>query len=237
MANNKISGYALDSIASPISSFSCKFAKLCKWSALIFIGLFVLLHFIKPELEPSWHFISEYQIGRFGWMMSLAFLSLAVSCLALTVALWPNFNILGRIGLLLLVVTATGMIIAAIFISDPLNAAEESEHGRLHQLGAMLDSIPVASILITIGLIHKNNAWRSVKRLLIWSVIMVWMGSILFIASMALLFPADGKFGPDVTLGWQNRVMITVQCLWLIIVANQIIKINGGIARPQFSGQ
>lgn len=226
MANNNISGYALDSIASPVSSLSHKFAKLCKWSALIFIGLFVLLHFIKPELEPSWHFISEYQIGRFGWMMSLAFLSLAVSCLALTAALWPNFNMIGRIGLLLLVVTAAGMIIAAIFISDALNATEESEHGRLHQLGAMLDSIPVASILISIGLIRKNKEWRSVKRLLNWSVIMVWIGLILFIVSMALLFPGDGKFGPDVTLGWQNRVMITVQCLWLIIIAHQTIKIN-----------
>ena len=39
----------------------------------IFLGLLALLHFLKPELDPAWRMISEYEIGRFGWMMRLAF--------------------------------------------------------------------------------------------------------------------------------------------------------------------
>lgn len=233
MSNNDIVAAAVDPTSKSIGGLSARFAKLSKWSAIVFLALLLVLHFIKPELEPSWHFISEYQIGKFGWMMSLAFLSLAVSCIALSIALWPQLNLIGRIGLLLLVLSAAGMIIAAIFISDPLTAVRESEHGKLHQLGAMLDSIPVASVLITFGLIRKNIWWDSSKNTLIWSVIMVWTGLIVFIVSMVLLFPADGKFGPDVLLGWQNRFMMSVQSLWLIIVANETIKFSGRLAAQQ----
>lgn len=36
--------------------------------------LLVALIFIRPELDPSWHTISEWAIGRHGWIMVLAFL-------------------------------------------------------------------------------------------------------------------------------------------------------------------
>ena len=50
------------------------------WAGITFIILLALLHVIKPDIEPSWNFISEYQVGHFGWLMSLAFVSLALSC-------------------------------------------------------------------------------------------------------------------------------------------------------------
>lgn len=226
MANNSFSLSGVNHLANAEKKFSQISAKVSLWSAFIFLDLLITLHFLKPDLDPSWHFISEYQIGRFGWMMSFAFLSLAVSCIALSFALWSHVKIIGSIGLFLLIVSAAGMIIAAIFISDPFNATQESEHGKLHQLGAMLDSIPVASVLITVGLIRKNETWKSARKILIWSTFMVWIGLMAFIVSMIVLFPADGKFGPNVLMGWPNRLMIIVQCLWLMIVSNQAIKIN-----------
>ncbi len=227
MTKNNTTSLALDQSSNLTKAISQNFARLSLWSASAFLVLLGALHFVKPELDPSWHFISEYQIGNFGWMMSLAFVSLAFSCISLSIALWTQLkNIVGRIGLFLLVVSALGMVIAAIFITDPLTAGKESEHGKLHQLGAMLDSIPLASILISIGLIRKNQLWRQAKNTLLWPTLLVWVGLISFIVSMALLFPEDGKFGPDVLLGWQNRFMITVQCIWLMVVSRQMIKIN-----------
>jgi hypothetical protein len=32
-----------------------------------------VLHFREPEFGPLWRMISEYEIGRNGWMMGLAF--------------------------------------------------------------------------------------------------------------------------------------------------------------------
>ena len=214
------------------ATISYRFARLSLWCALAFLTLLAALHFIEPEIDPSWNFISEYQVGKFGWLMSLAFLSLALSCVFLVIALWSQQkNVVGKIGLLLLLVSAVGMIIAAVFPTDPINTSPESitAHGKLHQLGAMLDSIPFASVLISIGLIRRNESWKHSKTILLWSTILVWAGLFVFIGSMIALFPADGKFGPAVLLGWQNRIMIVTQCLWLAIVAWQSMKINSPI--------
>ena len=35
------------------------------------------LHLLEPEFNPSWRFLSQYELGEFGWLMRLAFLALA----------------------------------------------------------------------------------------------------------------------------------------------------------------
>jgi hypothetical protein len=39
-------------------------------------------HFLKPEFDPSWRMVSEYAIGRWGWVMQLAFFSLTIATLS-----------------------------------------------------------------------------------------------------------------------------------------------------------
>jgi hypothetical protein len=41
------------------------------------------MHVLKPEIAPSWRFISEYALGDFGWLMHLAFLAFAGAHLGL----------------------------------------------------------------------------------------------------------------------------------------------------------
>ena len=53
----------------------------------VFLALIALLHAIKPEFEPSWRFLSEYSIGRHGWVMMTAFFLWGISCFTLSVAL------------------------------------------------------------------------------------------------------------------------------------------------------
>ena len=200
-------------------------AKLANWSfytAIAFIGILVLLHFIKPEIAPSWNFISEYEVGRFGWLMQTAFFTLALSCIFLVLALWKELNIVGKIGLIMLIIAATGMILAAIFKTDPLNTPANmvTQSGKLHQLGAMLDQVPFATIFITIAFFRKRT-WSINRFLLIIALVMVWFGFIYFAGSVKAQFPADGRFGPSVTVGWQNRIMIITQAIWLVIIAQQ----------------
>ena len=54
-------------------------ARLALSGAVLFLVLLAALHIIKPELDPSWRFISEYAIDDYGWVMMVAFLSLALS--------------------------------------------------------------------------------------------------------------------------------------------------------------
>ena len=37
-----------------------------------FLALLALLHFLEPDFDPSWRMISEYELGRYGWLMRLA---------------------------------------------------------------------------------------------------------------------------------------------------------------------
>ena len=32
-------------------------------------GVLLILHVVKAELDPSWRMVSEYAIGRSGWLM------------------------------------------------------------------------------------------------------------------------------------------------------------------------
>jgi hypothetical protein len=205
----------------PAKPVSALFAPLAMWAAIAFIVLLLALHFLEPEFAPSWHFISEYQLGKFGWMMCAAFFALGFSCVALCIALWQQATILGKIGLAMLLIAAAGMFIAAVNITDPLNTPETqwTSHGKLHQQGATMDGIPVAAVLIIIGLIRKGPYWKANKSALIWATVLVWLGMAVFIIAMAKHFPADRNFGPDVPLGWPNRIMIITQAVWLIVIA------------------
>lgn len=54
-------------------------------AAAAFVVLLAALHVLKPELDPSWRMGSEYAIGDYGWVMRIAFFSMALSCVALFV--------------------------------------------------------------------------------------------------------------------------------------------------------
>jgi hypothetical protein len=48
-----------------------------------FIVMLVLLHGLRPDYTPVDHMISDYAVGRLGWVMTTAFVALAVGCLTL----------------------------------------------------------------------------------------------------------------------------------------------------------
>jgi hypothetical protein len=124
-----------------VTAISQTAARLSLAGAATFVVLLAALHLLKPELDPSWHFISEYAIGRHGWMMVLAFGSLAFSYLMLFVALRSQLRTLwGRIGLALLLVSAAGLAIAGVFTTDPITASKDAatSEGKLHNLGRLV---------------------------------------------------------------------------------------------------
>jgi len=188
-------------------------ARLSLAAAATFLVLLVALHYLKPGLDPSWRMVSEYEIGRYGWVMVVAFLSLASSCVALIAAIKPQIQTTGgRIGLALLLISASGMTVAAIFTSDPITASrsELTTHGNLHGLGALLGipSFPVAATLISLSL-ARDQGWSAARRSLLWMAALTWIGLLVFISSVAIMLPrGNGEFGPDVLIGWPNRLLV-----------------------------
>jgi hypothetical protein len=124
-----------------------------RWAPdLVFVLVLVLLHVLRPDLDPSWRFISEYAIGTFGYLMIMAFLSLSAGYVGLFLAIRSQVpTTWGKIGLALLRVSSAGMAIAGVFVTDPITtpATERGMTGRLHEVGALLDLTPLAAPLIS----------------------------------------------------------------------------------------
>lgn len=185
----------------------------------LFILLLAALHFLRPDLDPSWRFISEYELGNYGWMMRLAFFALALSCVSLVVAIAGQVRgIVGYLGLGLIVLAAAGMTLAGIYAPDKDN--------RLHEVGAMLDHLPFAALFVTWGLL-RNPDWSKFRTTLLMTAGLPLLGLAIFVASMVIMLPRnDGQPGPEVLVGWPNRIMILAHCAWLMPVAWCASKIH-----------
>jgi hypothetical protein len=181
-----------------------------------FLVILVLLHVVRPDLDPSWRFISEYELGPHGWLMHVAFIGLATGTASVALAVVSQArSIAGYLGIALLLISATGMILAGI-------VAPDSESG-LHDIGAMLDLVPFAALLLAWRL-SRSEIWAS-TRVSLWAVALLPMlGLFVFMVSMAILLPRNGgRPGPSVVVGWQNRVMIVAQCIWLFHTAYRVL--------------
>jgi len=216
--------------AKSVAAVSPTAARLSFASAATFVVLLTALHLIKPELDPSWHFISEYAIGRYGWLMVLAFLSLALSYVSLFVAIRSQLRtIVGRIGLALLLVSALGLTTAAIFTTDPITVSENAvtTEGTLHNLGGTLGiAMPFAAALIGWKL-ARNPAWSSAKRPLLWATGLALVAFVVSFVSLGVMASqSGGKFGPEVLVGWPNRFEVVAYSVCLMVVAWQALKLR-----------
>jgi len=215
----------------PAAAISLTAARWSFATAIISLALVAILHIIKREFDPSWHMVSEYAIGDYGWVMKLAFFSWAISCITLCTAISSQISSKGgKIGLVLLFIVGISIVIAGIFVMDPPTASKDelTTHGNLHGLSAMI-GIPgqaIAALLISISL-ARNPAWGSARRSLMLSAHFTWLSLVIMFASMFIMLgKTQGKFGPDTLIGWPNRLLVVAYCLWLINVARHAIRLN-----------
>lgn len=189
----------------------------------IFVVLLGLLHVIKTDIDPSWRFISEYAIGKYGWLMQVAFFSLAVSNVATWLAIRDVLrSFWGRVGTALFIVGTFGLLLAAIFVSDPINASPEARttSGNLHNIGGGLGLFSFIGTLIFSRRLLVSAAWKSSRGAVWLATAIVILGFLIsFISITVIAAQHDGKFGPDTPVGWPNRIGILSGCVWLAIVA------------------
>lgn len=205
-------------------------ARISWGAAAAFVVLLAVLHLIKPEFDPSWRMVSEYAIGRYGWVMALAFLSISWSGVALFAAIRTHISTAGgKVGLALLLVSGVAITAAAIFTADPMTAGKDelTTHGNLHGLSAMIGipGMTIAAILVSRGLV-RNPLWSPARKSILWSANLIWVSLLLMILIIAVMLPQNGgKFGSDVLIGWPNRLMMVAYSAWLMSVARQATRL------------
>ena len=208
----------------PISSLAANAARISIVSGLIFGIVLLSLHLLEPEYDPTWRFISEYALGRFGWLMHLAFLALATSLTSAVIALLTQVRtIVGYVGLVILGIAAIGFLIAAIFRTDPAitGRAAATFHGTMHVVGASLDFTPVAALLISLSL-GCNQAWRPIRKSMFITTGITWVAMVVFM----IFLPYNGKVGPGVLAGLFGRFLLLSYLGWLLTVGFHALKLR-----------
>jgi hypothetical protein len=195
-------------------------ARLSFATATATLFFLAALHLLSPELDPSWRMVSEYALGNYGWVLALMFLSQALGCFALFFAIQSQIRTVGgRIGLFFLLAAGVGLTMAAIF---------DWQHS-LHGLAAMIGipSLPIAALIISVSL-SRNPAWSSARGLLFTTAHLPWLSLVLMMVNLFTgLSRSGGEFGPDVLIGWPNRILIVAYSAWLMAVASQITRLHG----------
>ncbi len=196
--------------------------------------LLASLHALSPEFDPAWRMVSEYANGHYGWVLALMFVAWGVSSWALTVALRPEARTRPvRIGLVLLTLAGVGEAMAAVF---------DINHDALHTLAGALGmlGLPMAALLISVNL-GRTDRWSAAKRTLLWTANLTWVSVALLAATFVLLIATFSRVAgglpahaPTVLprgviglVGWADRLLVVVYCLWVIAVAWQALTLRG----------
>jgi uncharacterized membrane protein YuzA (DUF378 family) len=167
--------------------------------ALSLIGVIavVSLHVLRPELPPISHRLSEYAIGRYGGLMTAAFICIGASLLTLAGAIvgadrrWWSRVVAAAVGL-----AGVGMVLSGLYRTDVSRsgATADALHSAasglatLALIGAAISWTAVASrraapvALAAIGLalgavspaLHRSR-WSGLSQRLLWLTLLAWV--------------------------------------------------------------
>jgi hypothetical membrane protein len=173
-----------------------------------FVLALLVMHAVRPDYTIVDHMISDYAVGRSGWIMTTAFLSLSLGCLALAVGLLRDGpkSWLGRIGAALLLVACAGIIVTALFPTD-LETAPSTPTGDIHTASFQVN---VVSIFIsTLCLAFSYGGSPSWRRHRIPALSFAGLLAVAFVAQFLTLH----RGAP---YGIANRIFVAVLMAWLI---------------------
>ena len=221
----------------PVTAISLTAARLSIAAVTTYQVTLIALIFIRPDLDPSWHTISEWAIGPYGWIMSLAFLVSAVSYGSLFVALKSQMRSRGgTIGLGILLICTIGTVGVGIFTTDPYPPERTlSTIGTLHIIfgSSALMFLPFAALLINLSLARKNQAWATERRALLCTAGLPLLGLVGFLVHLAIfVIPLGDASGPGVPIGWPPRFLFLTYMVWLITLAWQAVRVRSQKDQP-----
>ena len=163
------------------------------------IASVTLLHVLRTDLPPFEHRLSEYANGRHGWLMTLAFIGLAVGLAGFAAELWAQDRTRAdRIAAVVALVAGAASVLSAVFRT---NGSSESEaiHSPASTVAvlaavalavihtwAIRDASPrtlpllpalagIAVVLMLIGPVLHETRWSGLGQRLLWAALLAWL--------------------------------------------------------------
>jgi hypothetical protein len=148
---------------------SClRLVRLVSFAGIVgFVGAVAALHGLRSDLNPFEQTISEYSLGKYGWLMRSAFGAFGLAVLATAIGLRLQFepSISRMAGLLLLVAAAAGLFLDAGFNTDRLGVAETFD-GAIHGDGMLILCLTLPSAAYVLGSGFVSSGWALRARVL-----------------------------------------------------------------------
>lgn len=201
---------------------------IAEWEALYAVGavtvatgLVAVLHVLEPEFDPSWRMLSEYVLGRYGILMRLAFLAASTGVMAVALALSRPAGVGPTLFLWLV---SLGPFGAAFIDTDPITTPTEamSTRGKVHAaLGSLfILGFPLAATAVGVS----TSGEPSVGSTLAVASAVPWAALVLFLAVALRYQRPDHPAGPDVPIGWPNRLSMVAYLGWVVLGAAVVLR-------------
>lgn len=196
------------------------------WPALIamggimyFVVAVVALHVLRPELNPISHAVSNYAIGPFGFLMTSAFFTLALSEFALALGLARSLTTSrgALLSMLLLNLAGAGMVFTGIFPGDVKSLhPPATTTAVIHWISASISFLSLMIATFLLSNCYKTDVrWQSFHHLA-------------FVLAVTIVL-ALGMFGILAIAGWVGvgeRIYIATSVLWLLLASIRLCSIS-----------
>jgi len=193
--------------------------------AIVGVGWWVatvgLMHVLKPETGIAGHAMSEYAIGRYGWLMTVAFVAVAAGQMAFAVALARGLRPSGWVAPVLFGVAGLESVMEAVFRAD--GNGPVTTQGSLHVLfGVTSFVLSIIAMFVLVRRFRRDPVWQGFAR-----PTQLWA----FTSLVALLsVPAFGQAHQ----GIGQRVFVPVLLSWVVATAVRLRRLGAGTV-PQTS--
>jgi hypothetical protein len=203
---------------SPTAEIAALYALVASVVAVVLVAA---LHRLEPEFDPRWRMLSEYSLGRYGYLMRIAFVAAASAVIEVALALR---SITGATVPLLLVLVAIGPLGAAFVDTDPINIPPDQRSTRdtVHTALAALFILGFPPAASAVGIALSGEP--AIGGILAWTSLIAWAGLAVFVTSIVRYMRPGAMAGPNVRIGWPNRVNMLAYMVWVAVAAITVLR-------------
>jgi hypothetical protein len=175
-----------------------------------FVVAMIALHFLDPDLSVMDKAMSEYALGRYGWLERAAEVGLGVGSIGVALGLRQTLAAGKRATASWVLILIAGLdgILSGLFPTDPEGAAETTTAGTIHGTASFVTllSLLIAPWLLR-GAFTRDARYRRLARAQLWFAILMSVSA----GSLFLLYQ-----GPA---GLLQRLFVVVGVSWLVFLA------------------
>jgi len=170
----------------------------------------IALHFLEPEYDPRFQFMSDYAWGAYGWLMTTTFfvLGLAVLTVAIGVRDVHQSSRSARVGFGLLVIGAVFVCLAGIFRGFPLHDIASA---------VAIPSLVLAAVILSWSF-RTAAGWQAIY-------------PAAFLISIGMFGAVVSMFVDIGMPGLQQRAFLFLLLLWLCLVVETLVRRDSGPVR------